>query len=211
VSPGDNINAKIEALIDRSTIMIVELGSQWTQAELELAISRNKRNKNKTKLIIITRGPAINNSNDDALYVQRPTDENDYEELAQSIYEAIKIATENKLTPYQNEEASRLLEKEEYRAAVISSLAFLESRLRDGLGKKPLHKILRPMSLRSLIDECVNSDILTDAERIKLREWISTRNAAVHIGLTVSKRKAEEIVRGTTEIIQTLISKNPGA
>jgi hypothetical protein len=42
VSPGDNVSAKIDALIDRSSVMVVELSSAWTLAELRIAIARLK-------------------------------------------------------------------------------------------------------------------------------------------------------------------------
>jgi hypothetical protein len=42
VLPGDNISAKIDVLIDRASVMVVELTSSWTVAEYRMAIARLK-------------------------------------------------------------------------------------------------------------------------------------------------------------------------
>jgi hypothetical protein len=42
VSPGDNISAKLDALIDRAAVMVAELTSSWTMAEYRMAIARIK-------------------------------------------------------------------------------------------------------------------------------------------------------------------------
>ena len=47
LSPGDNINAKIDALIDRAAVMVVELSSQWTRAEYDIAVAKTKNSQEK--------------------------------------------------------------------------------------------------------------------------------------------------------------------
>lgn len=42
VTPGDSIIAKLDTLIDRSSVMVVELTSSWTLAEYRMAIARIK-------------------------------------------------------------------------------------------------------------------------------------------------------------------------
>jgi hypothetical protein len=42
VTPGDNVSAKIDALVDRATAMVVELATPWTIAEYRMAIARLK-------------------------------------------------------------------------------------------------------------------------------------------------------------------------
>jgi hypothetical protein len=42
ISPGQNISAKIDALIDRSSAMVVEMASPWTRAEFDIAVARNR-------------------------------------------------------------------------------------------------------------------------------------------------------------------------
>jgi hypothetical protein len=42
VSPGDNVSAKLDALIDRAAVMVAELTSSWTMAEYRMAIARIK-------------------------------------------------------------------------------------------------------------------------------------------------------------------------
>ena len=40
VSPGDNVSAKLDMLIDRAAVMVTELTSSWTMAEYRMAIAR---------------------------------------------------------------------------------------------------------------------------------------------------------------------------
>jgi hypothetical protein len=42
VSPGDNVSAKLDALIDRAAVMVTEVGSSWTLAEYRMAVARIK-------------------------------------------------------------------------------------------------------------------------------------------------------------------------
>jgi hypothetical protein len=42
VTPGDNVSAKLDALILRASVMVVELTSSWTTAEYRMAIARLK-------------------------------------------------------------------------------------------------------------------------------------------------------------------------
>jgi hypothetical protein len=42
ISPGDNVSAKLDALIDRASVMITELTSSWTMAEYRMAIAKLK-------------------------------------------------------------------------------------------------------------------------------------------------------------------------
>ena len=42
VSPGDNVSAKLDALIDRAAVMVTEVSSSWTLAEYRMAVARIK-------------------------------------------------------------------------------------------------------------------------------------------------------------------------
>ena len=63
VSPGDNISAKLDALIDRSAVMVTELASAWTMAEFRIALARIKEtteaklNRAPFQLIVVVTDP----------------------------------------------------------------------------------------------------------------------------------------------------------
>jgi hypothetical protein len=40
IAPGDNVSAKLDALIDRASVMVAEVSSDWTMAEFRMAIAR---------------------------------------------------------------------------------------------------------------------------------------------------------------------------
>ncbi|MBV5337570.1 MAG: SIR2 family protein, partial [Deltaproteobacteria bacterium] len=56
IAPGDSISAKLDALIDRASVMVVELTSEWTRAEYAMAVARLKgadRNLHRRRLHVI--------------------------------------------------------------------------------------------------------------------------------------------------------------
>jgi SIR2-like domain len=62
ITPGDSINAKIDTLIDRAVIMIVELSSKWTRAELAMAIARTREDvthSHRRALTLILIAPSV--------------------------------------------------------------------------------------------------------------------------------------------------------
>ena len=130
VSPGDSINAKIDALIDRASVMVVELSSQWTRAEYDIALSRNKgvedgtpRRRNLKIIVVATDPQQIPASARDFPIIYRSSllaEEADafVQELA---FQLREIA--GRLDPL---EPRRLFEAKEHRAAVISAMTLLE-------------------------------------------------------------------------------------
>ena len=47
VTPGDNISAKIDSLIDRASVMVVELTSSWTMAEYRYGPCASRRSRSR--------------------------------------------------------------------------------------------------------------------------------------------------------------------
>ena len=44
INLGDSVSAKIDTLIDRTAVIVVDLSTPWTHAELGLAVARAKQN-----------------------------------------------------------------------------------------------------------------------------------------------------------------------
>src|SRR5690606_8406892 len=108
-----------------------------------------------------------------------------------------------RVEPRLAEEASRLLAAGEYRAAVVSAVAYLESYFRVTLrpghgpsgGVRPLGELAHLARERGLI---------TVEQSQMIRRWIRVRNRVVHSWRDVEKIEAEEIVRG----VLTIVTKN---
>ena len=83
-APGDNISAKLDALIDRASVMVVDLTSSWTIAEYRMAIARLKGaeatsgNRRMLRLIVVvTKAEQVPPSAHDLLIVTRPNNTTD--------------------------------------------------------------------------------------------------------------------------------------
>lgn len=213
VSPGDNISAKIDALIDRSNVMVVEISSPSTQAEFRMAISRLKIRLDQPlrkpfELIIVATDAH-----------QIPPEARDFQIVMRQetwvaepeAFIARLLGRLREFAPHTEAlraaEARRLLNAREYRAAVIAAMTHLEATLRERLEKLPwLEKTSwesarRPMSMRSLIDQAIEQEIISLDDRVRIDTWTRIRNSAVHTAHPVSAREAREIVEGTLRIL----------
>jgi hypothetical protein len=210
ISPGDNINAKIDALIDRAAVMVVELSSQWTRAEYEIAIARNKvtderrsHRRDLSIIIVLANDQQVPSSARAFPIICRSsllTEEADQfvEQLAGTLRE---IAATMDLD--RSQEPRRLLEAREYRAAVISAMTLLETWLRANLNKASWNDARKPASFRNLIDMATSSGLvrLGPAEARRLQDWIKVRNEAVHTAALINRNTAREIVEGVLRMV----------
>ena len=79
VTPGDNVSAKIDALIDRASVMVVELTSTWTMAEYRMAIARLKgaeadspHRRRLQLIVVVTHSEQVPPSAHDIPVITRP-------------------------------------------------------------------------------------------------------------------------------------------
>jgi SIR2-like domain len=208
ISPGDNISAKLDALIDRAAVMVTEVGSSWTLAEYRMAVSRIKgadtdsaQSKPLRLIVVVTESDQSPPSAQGFPILRRPnTITDDPEGFIADLAGLLRgIATETGVE--RQAEPQRLFEAKEYRAAVISALTLLEARLRERLNKLQWPQTQRPLSMRSLADLAVEQDVIPQASRIRLNEWMQLRNVVVHSAMPVTKAQAREIVDGVMELI----------
>lgn len=208
ISPGDNINAKIDALIDRASVMVVELTTEWTRAEFDMAIARSKGSESQTHhrqplRMIVVSSDVIRGVSSGVAYtvIRRPsllTEEAD--EFVETLAHQLgSIAEELGLD--LPDEAHRLFEARQYRAAVISAMSRLEVWMRGRLEKSQWTDVRRPASLRQLAELVANQGSINYEDVLILRKWINVRNQAVHTDKPVSRGVALEIVEGVSKII----------
>lgn len=199
VSPGDSISAKIDALMDRSTAIVVEVGSSWTTMELKLALARVKEGATRSPLVVIlesTRPPE--GVNLDNTLIRRITLRSESDGAIDELIAALRQIVP--LDLLRRNEAKRLLDAKEYRAAVIAAMSYLEATLRERLDKPNWGRVNRPMSLRNLVQLGVDQQVIVPANLEKIEGWMRTRNEAVHSNTVVTKQQAQEIVDGVLRL-----------
>jgi hypothetical protein len=208
VTPGDNISAKLDALIDRASVMVAELTSSWTLAEYRMAIARLKgseadslQRKPLRLIVVVTDREQTPPSALDFPVLTRPsTITDDPEGFIADLGGLLRQIAEETGVERQAE-PQRLFEAKEYRAAVISAMALLEAKLRERLNKIPWPQTRRPLSMRSLIDQAVDQRIIPQELRLHLDSWMRTRNEVVHSSMPISRAQAGEIVDGILKLI----------
>jgi hypothetical protein len=125
VNLGESISAKIDTLIDRAAVMVVDATSPYTQFELGLAISRaqeesSRLNRRPLRIIpVVTEFAQLQGAGQNIAAIRRPLVLSDDDEFIWQLAKALEaIAEEMGLA--QRYEPRRLLKAKEYRAAVIA-------------------------------------------------------------------------------------------
>jgi hypothetical protein len=200
VSPGDSIIAKIDALMDRSIAIVVELGTSWTGIELQLALSRiqdSSEGTRKPQVIVISQfdEPLPESHHHLVHLIRLDAVEAAPERLIRVLREVVPVSG-------RRDEAQRLLESGEYRAAVIAAMSYLEGTLRQMLSKPDWGNVDRPMSLRSLVRLGVQRQIIRQVNEGRISEWMQIRNRAVHSDMTVTREQAQTIVDGVLSLFR---------
>ena len=223
ISPGESIVAKIEALIYRAFLVVVDASSEFTLAEARMALRRNEPGK---LCVIIEEGASIPVEIQHS-EILRESDLASEEDVFPSIErQRIKILRRpdlvsvevqqflgdleawlreaaDGLEPRLSSEPQRLLRAREYRAAVISAITNFEATLREKL-EASLDRDGKLMFPREMLGAATKANLLTEVEARKILKWRRIRNEVVHHRASVPARTAQEIVSGVREIMDRL-------
>lgn len=208
ISPGQNISAKIDALIDRSSAMVVEMASPWTRAEFDIAVARNRstgRDRAHLPIVIVANDEAqvTNLSAPYPVIYRLGLSDDAFDAFAAELVHQLAYAADAQ--PARGNEAQRLLAVREYRAAVIAAISGLEVVLQKyvGFATKPTLSlgIQRPLPLRMMLDQALEMELISEVEQRRIREWMGVRNTAIHEGEAVSAKVAKSIVDGVNRIV----------
>jgi hypothetical protein len=206
INLGDSVSAKIDTLIDRAAVMVVDLSSEWTRFEFGMALARaqeisSRPNRRTLQLIpIVTQFTELPISAQGFLVIKRPDLlSEDSEQFVQELAQTFRHLS-NDMGVAQNLEPRRLFEAREYRAAVIAAMTLLEATLRQRLNKSPWGEAQRPLLLRQLLNRAAEANILPNA-REEILNWTKLRNKAVHTADSVSRNEAKAVVEGVERIL----------
>lgn len=216
VAPGDNINAKIDSLIDRAALMVVEPGSTGTRAELGAAFARLKTDRDRPhkpdlRLIVVAEADheaaewlAVPLMSDWLLQKEtgrvHTVRRNGLVEDQRAFLADMSLLFEQMSADLgldHSDEPKRLLQVGANAAAVISAFTVLERVLRKRVSQGGGHA---GNPLRHLVDQAVSMGVIENDRR--LPGWIRLRNEAVHLGVRVSPKNAREVVEGIWKLLK---------
>jgi uncharacterized protein YutE (UPF0331/DUF86 family) len=210
ISPGESITAKMTAILSRAEVVIADIDyNKWVFYELS-------KIKHKNHVLLLGKVvkqqidiPYIESNWD---YILLP-EKNiwDSEELINNIDRWLKTVQEV-LNPQYLEEPQRLFQKHEYRAAVISAVALLESMLRQYLQYSDIREMktmrgfreYRPASLITMIKLLIQNELIQKNEYEKLQKWVHLRNLAVHEGYQIERKESKEVVDGVSKLLKSI-------
>jgi SIR2-like protein len=197
VAPGDAFIAKIDALISRARLMVVDTSSDYTLQELRLAL---KQMASSRILIVTPAGVSLPIDIAEATVLPRPDIASaDPEDFLNRLGTWLSTA-EQEYAPTLTDEPNRLLQAGEYRAAVIAAITLLESTLRERY-KQTSASYSRPTPLKTLLEMAQEDGRLGNIPIETAQGWLAIRNQAVHTDRQVARAEATQIVRGVSQII----------
>lgn len=200
IAPGDNIMAKIDALLSRAQVVVVDATSTQTLSELRTAQSKDIGNR---LLVISERGAEVPFDIRGYMYIERPPRPfSKADRFLSEVTNWFALIGED-LAPRLAEEPRRLLELRAYRAAVTSAMTLLETHLRVRL-QANVELPGRAPSLGQLIRFASKTGVIPEYKLESINRWVNLRNQAVHGPAAVSRKQAQEIVSGVEELIREI-------
>ena len=196
IAPGESYLAKIDALINRVSIVVVDVSSDFTLAEVRMAMTR----QDAEKVIIVAEEDApIPSDIRSYLVTRRPSITSvEVGPFLEILSEVLNRAA-RELEPAFSHEPKRLLRAKEYRAAVIAAITFLETSLRNRLDIQVSHRG-RIITMREMLNHARQQELLGKYEAGQVLEWLRVRNSVVHTDAPVTAKVARQIVEGVAEI-----------
>ncbi len=204
ISVGENITAKVSALLDRADSVVIDISSPGTQLELKMA--QNKKNLGGRVFLIVEEGSRVPPDIKESLFLVRPKgSELEYENFIEKLdHFFANIA--HSIRPNLATEPERLYKKREYRASIISAMAFFEFELRETLGKGDKEHNYGP--LNRILKKAINMQLLDREQYLQIREWMRLRNEAVHMAKSISAKEAKTVLNGVESILSLLNLEN---
>jgi hypothetical protein len=200
LSPPGTTPTKVDALIDRAAVVIIELGSSWSDYEASVALARKEANQ---VLLIADGDRPLSSTLTNYRVIRRPAD---FEEGAAAFVSAFSqwISAYESPAELTSFEPERLLKLKEYDAALISATASLEISLtRALLNDDP--RSSRSPSLRMLLQQARAQGLFRDeSEYLRIERAVSLRNEALHRGRRVTTSEARQGVGAIRSFVDRL-------
>lgn len=199
VSPGDYWVAKIDALMDRASAVVIDLTTPYTAFEAGFAATR----LGSDRILLVLPGDSVPSSLAGVPHITRPEPDS---EAFHDFVAALGGWFESVATPLERQliaEPERLLGIREHRAAVVSAMSLLEATLRERLEGR-IEFSRRPVSMNLLVKHAEQEGIVGAQTAGQVAEWMRIRNTALHSRSTIEPRAARNIVRGVMKLVSHL-------
>ena len=206
VAPGDNLMAKIYALIERSALVVADISSPNTLFEVGMVLS--KEGLSKAVILITDDLSTIPIDLTQQIVIRRPKSFDDESAAFLKSLENAFASAFDKLSPALEDEPSRLLSKKEHRAAVIAVFSLLEYELRQLFELYGLDTSLARSSLIQLLAFARSKKVLSAEEFKQIQQHATVRNKLAHTRDNVSAAVAHTIVRDTMRVISKVREAN---
>lgn len=185
--PGTAAN-KVDALIERSAIAVVELSDSANDYEASVALARKPVG---SVLLVVEEGKPIPANLRTYHVIRRPStleaEPARFIDMANTWLSQSQAQRSNRAG-----EPERLLQHREYGAALISAVSLLEETLNDLLSAPFEKRASRPSSLRLTLREAHDRGLFVGAPEFELIEQaVSARNEVLHRGRQVTRPEAK--------------------
>ncbi len=198
LSIGDNILAKISMLIEESAIIVADGVSSSVWADVGMA-----KGKGRKVILIMEKMSKIPFVAEGFTIIQRPIfpepPDDNFISLLEKIFDELSKSLEINLY----NEPTRLLNKKEYRAAVISAIILFEVELRDITETiLPAEARTRFFTFREDLRIAKEFKILTEEECEALSSFYKTRSLLVHTKKKITAKSAKRMVNEISTILE---------
>lgn len=200
LTPPGTESAKIDALIDRAVLVVVDTSGRHALYEAGLAVRKTSPD---TVLLIADEEASLPDQLTAYRVLRRRSDWLAWPDLVSQQFEALLREIMGSRTDRQMTEPERLLNANEFRAAIIAAISLLEVELaRHFDDKKP--KDFRPSTIRTLTNYAEEIDLIMPDERREIDSFLRLRNEAVHRNVPVTRQQATTAVRIVQQIVGRL-------
>ncbi|KQM70358.1 hypothetical protein ASE74_23545 [Pedobacter sp. Leaf216] len=200
---AQNNAAKVVALIERSSIVVVHIDNFNPSFELNMALSIRGTGK-KIRVIVVSNiafPDSLRSKQMDFILEDIDIFKN-IDEFSGQFEQAFEVMSSEFKEDFKSE-SRRLLDKREYKAAIISAITQLESRLRNNIDivlKIPI----RIVPLTQLLKYAIEYNLLDQNDYMNIKNWMSVRNQLVHLDGKTTPSQAKLIVEGVHTILEKM-------
>lgn len=206
IAPGDNLMAKIYALIEKSAVVVADISSPNTVFEVGMVLS--KEGMVKPLILIAEDDVSVPFDLAGHLVIRRPRTLDDESNAFSKALESAFAAAFRKLSPTLEDEPSRLIAKKEYRAAVIAAFSLLEHEIRQNMEIAGFNKLMTRSSLAQLLELVNSREILEPKLYTQLRSHVALRNRIAHTRAEVSAQQARALVKDVALVVSKVREAN---
>jgi hypothetical protein len=200
LTPPGTIATKLDALIDRAAVVVIEVGSSWSDYEATLALAR----KNPAHIFLVAEaGANVRSPGANQRLIMRPAELEADPAAFITEFDAW-ISESEPFERLDSDAPERLLQLREYEAALISAVSLLEVTLSRWLFAGKVES-QRPVSISFMLRRSLELDGFNDPQEVRdIQEAVTRRNEVLHKGRTIGGIDARRYVTAIRVFVNRL-------